>query len=140
MNKSKLFQILSLTNSSDVIDFCGQFEEKYPITVLKKPQKTLVMLKVRESARNSLFYAGEALACECMVKIGDVKGFAAALGDDMKKVHAMAIIDAMLNAGLPESALILDELQKWELAIGKERATKSKYTMSTKVNFSVMEE
>jgi len=140
MNKSYLFRILNLTNSPDVVGFSKQFEGKFPVTILKKPQKTLVMLKVRESARNSLFYAGEALACECMVKIGDVKGFAAALGDDMNKVYAMAVIDAILNAELPESALIMEALQKWESKIEKARSIESKYTMSTKVNFSVMEE
>jgi alpha-D-ribose 1-methylphosphonate 5-triphosphate synthase subunit PhnG len=140
MDKRKLFQIMNLTKNTDVIGFCKQIEEKYKITVIKKPQKTLIMLKVRESARNSLFYAGEALACECAVKIGDAKGFAAALGDDMKKVYAMAVIDAVLNAELPESAIITDELQKWESGLREERAGESRRVMSTKVNFSVMEE
>ena len=140
MNKNKLFYVLNLTESSEVIGFCKQFERKYDITAIKKPQKTLIMLKIRESAKNSLFYAGEALACECMVRIGDVKGFAAALGDDLKKVYSMAVIDAALNAGLPERELIIKTLRFWESKIAEKHAADSRLIMSTKVNFSVMEE
>ena len=140
MDKSSLFRILNFTDSADVVSLGGILGDKREVTVLKKPQKTLVMLKVRESAQNTLFYAGEALACECAVKIGETKGFAAALGDDMEKVYAMAVIDACLNAGLSESDMILEKLREWGLKLAEKRAAESKLTMSTKVNFSVMEE
>ena len=140
MKKNNLFKILSLSESADVIQLGRQLEETYPVTMLKKPQKMLVMLKVRESARNSLFYAGEALACECTVMIGGTKGFAACLGDDTDKVYAMAVIDAVLNAGLPEQALILDALQGWEATIQENHAAEAGLAMATKVNFTVMEE
>ena len=140
MEKRQLFRIMNSADSAAVCDCGRRVTDKYPVDVLKKPQKMLVMLKVRESARNSLFYAGEALACECMVQIGGTKGFAASLGDDTDKVYAMAVIDATLNAGLPECDLILDTLREWEKQLHEKRAAEAKLTASTKVSFSVMEE
>ncbi|MCL1792549.1 MAG: phosphonate C-P lyase system protein PhnG [Oscillospiraceae bacterium] len=140
MDKNTLFGILNYSERTDVIDLGRRLEKKYGAVPIKKPHKTLVMLKIRESARNSLFYAGEALACECMVKLGDNKGFAASLGDDLEKVYAMAVIDAALNSNLPETGLITESLKKWEGKIKKRRALDSGLAMSTKVNFSVMEE
>jgi alpha-D-ribose 1-methylphosphonate 5-triphosphate synthase subunit PhnG len=140
MKKRALFRILSLTDSEDVIRLGKLIEGRHPVTVLKKPQKMLTMLKVRESAQGSLFYAGEALACDCMVAFGQAKGFAACLGDDTEKVYAMAIIDAALNAGLPEAGLVEDTLKGWEEAIRDRQAREARRTLSTKVNFTVMEE
>ncbi|MCL2226702.1 MAG: phosphonate C-P lyase system protein PhnG [Oscillospiraceae bacterium] len=140
MEKKQLFRILNFTESSEVISFGTHLEAQHDVAVLKKPKKTLVVLKLRESARNSLFYAGEALACECMVAIGNIKGFAAALGDDLEKVYAMAVIDAAMNADLPEKGQILDKLGSWESKLCEKRAQDSKIAMSTKVNFNIMEE
>jgi alpha-D-ribose 1-methylphosphonate 5-triphosphate synthase subunit PhnG len=140
MNKKQLFRILNFMESTDVINLGKQLEEKYKVAILKKPKKTLVMLKFRESARNSLFYAGEALACECMVSLDNIKGFAAALGDDLEKVYAMAIIDAAMNTSLPENKHIVDALKMWELELREKHTQDSKIAMSTKVNFNIMEE
>jgi alpha-D-ribose 1-methylphosphonate 5-triphosphate synthase subunit PhnG len=140
MNKNTLFGILNFSERIDVIHLGSRLKEKYNVVALKKPHKTLVMLKIRESARNSLFYAGEALACECMVKLVDNKGFAASLGDDLEKVYAMAVIDAALNSNLPENDFIMESLKEWECKIKEKRALESGLIMSTKVNFNVMEE
>lgn len=140
MDKKTLFRILSLSGSADVAELGRRITEKYGVITLKKPEKILVMLKVRESAQNSLFYAAEALACECLVSIDGAKGFAACLGDDLDKVYAMAVIDAALNKELPERELILDRLENWARQIQEKNALDAKLAMSTKVNFTVMEE
>jgi len=140
MDKKTVSRILAFTNGAEVTRLGHEIEAKHPVVVLKRPQKMLTMLKVRESAQNSLFYAGEALACECMVMIGGKRGFAATLGDDLEKVYAMAVIDAALNAGLPECGMILDTLGGWKRRIIEQRAIEARLTMATKVNFNVMEE
>jgi len=140
MDKKSLFKTLSFTGSVEVIGLGDRIAGNHSVVLLKKPEKMLVMLKVRESACNSLFYAGEALACACTVRIGDIKGFAACLGDDTDKVYAMAVIDAALNAGLPERDIILESLRAWEEDILRKQSVEAELTMSTKVNFSVMEE
>ena len=140
MNKRELFRILSLTDGEEVTALCRQVAGQYEVEVLRKPETNLVMLKVRENARNSLFYAGEALACECMVRIGEAKGFAACLGDDLDKVYAMAVIDAVLNGALPACGQIYTALADWGERIDEAQGAEAGLTMSTKVNFSVMEE
>jgi alpha-D-ribose 1-methylphosphonate 5-triphosphate synthase subunit PhnG len=140
MKKSRQFRILSLAERGEILGLGRRIEEKYPVAVLKKPQKMLVMLKVRESARGSLFYAGEALACECTVSLREARGFGACLGDDAERARAMAAIDAALGAGIPERGEILEKLAGWEERIAEKQALEAELTMSTKVNFTVMEE
>ncbi|MCL2046034.1 MAG: phosphonate C-P lyase system protein PhnG [Oscillospiraceae bacterium] len=140
MKKQKLFRAMNLTDRDEIIELGRQLGDTHAVQTLKKPQKMLVMMKFRESAQNSLFYAGEALACECMVSIGGVKGFAACLGDDTEKAYAMAVIDAVMNADLPEKSLIMESIEKWEKAIEYKQALEAGLTMSTKVNFTIMEE
>ena len=140
MKKKQLFRILNFAERDEVINFGKRLESLYDVATLKKPQKTLCLLKVRESARNSLFYAGESLTCECIVALEGKNGFAAALGDDLEKVYAMAIIDAAMNSDIPEKEALSTLLLKWDNTIQKKHATDAKVVMSTKVNFSVMEE
>lgn len=140
MKKERSFRIMNFTDKKEIVELSAAIEKKYGVIQLKTPQKMLVMIKVRESAKNSLFYAGEALACECLVKVGETKGFAAGLGDDTEKVRAMAVIDAVLNSNLPEYSSISETLVKWENALSARRANEAGITMSTKVDFNIMEE
>ncbi|MCL1803461.1 MAG: phosphonate C-P lyase system protein PhnG [Eubacteriaceae bacterium] len=140
MDKKTIFRILNLSDGPEVVALGKALDERYNAITLKKPEKMLVMLKTRESAKNTLFYAGEALACECMVSIGESKGYAASLGDDLQKVHAMAIIDAALNAKLPESDMIYQTLESWQAKIREKHALEAGLAMSTKAVFNVMEE
>ena len=140
MSKKEMFSILSQADGAEITGLAAKIAGAHKVETLKKPEKNLVMLKVRESARSTLFYAAEALACECMVALDGVKGFASCLGDDMEKIYAMAVIDAAVNAGAPETVEILDMLWKWGADIKAARAREAALTMSTKVNFTVMEE
>ncbi|MGL5973086.1 MAG: phosphonate C-P lyase system protein PhnG [Oscillospiraceae bacterium] len=53
--------------------------------LISETHKKIVMLKARESVKNSLFYLGEALATECMVSFENIKGYALILGDFFEK-------------------------------------------------------
>ena len=140
MKKNDLFRVMNFTEKSEIIELSAKIEDRYNVLLLKAPQKMLVMLKVRESARNSLFYAGEALACECLVKLEGNKGFAASLGDDTEKVRAMAVIDAVMNSELPERSIVSEALINWEKVLTAKRAYEARIAMSTKVDFNIMEE
>jgi len=85
-----------------VIALSRTIEDLYIVKVLKKPQKVLAMIRIKESVKNSDFYLGELLACEAMVEIEGKKGVAVTMGDDYDKVLSMAVIDAADNARLPE--------------------------------------
>jgi alpha-D-ribose 1-methylphosphonate 5-triphosphate synthase subunit PhnG len=140
MNKKQLFKTLNFTDRDEVIQLSDKLEGKYSITSIKAPQKTLTMLKIRESAKNTLFYAGEALSCECTVQLEGTKGYGAALGDDLEKVYAMAVIDAALNANLPEQVNLTAIIKGWENKLFTKHAADAQIALSTKVNFNVMEE
>ncbi|MDR2421626.1 MAG: phosphonate C-P lyase system protein PhnG [Oscillospiraceae bacterium] len=140
MKKRDISGALSFAGREDVLALAGKIEANHDVSALTGPHTVLVMLKFRESAGGALFYAAEALACECYVKLGDTRGFAACLGDDLDKVRAMAVIDAALNAGVPETGEITAALGIMSAKTAEARALEARLAMSTKVDFSIMEE
>ena len=94
MEKKRLFQILSRAQRSDVIRLGKMLQQQYPVTIVKKPEKSLTMIRMREPVKNSLFYLGEAIITEAVVSLGDTVGTAVTMGDDFEKTLHMAIIDA----------------------------------------------
>lgn len=111
MEKKRLFKILSKAESEKVAELGKKIRDKYPVTVIKKPEKTLAMIKMREPVQNSLFYLGEVIISEASVSIDGTVGRAAAMGDDFEKTLNMAVIDAACNKGIFEDEKILLE---WE--------------------------
>ena len=101
----------------------------------------LVMCQVRETARNSRFYLGEALMTECRVRIGDVEGLGAALGGDAALAHDLAVVDAALS-GADLCADVVAELERGILAaerrVADERARAAARTCVSRVSFDEM--
>ncbi len=114
MEKRRFFRILAHAPRERVADLAREIEEQYPVAVLKEPQKSLVMIQVREPVQETRFYLGEALVCEAMVEVDGVKGMAVTLGDDFEKVLAMAVLDAAFNRKVPQCAAIQQELYRLE--------------------------
>ena len=54
-------------------------QKLYCPVIVKEPEKTLAMIKVREPVKQSLFYIGEVIVCEAMVEIDGEKGAAVAM-------------------------------------------------------------
>ena len=67
------------------------------VQVVDRPHQGLVMCQMRETARNSRFYLGEALMCECRVRVGGSEGTGAVLGSDTRLAEDMAVLDAVLS-------------------------------------------
>ena len=107
MEKKELFRIMAAADGSMLRELAQPLAEKYGVSVVKAPAKTLAMIKLREPVKNSLFYLGEALVCDTVVELGGTKGTAVVLGDDFDKVSSMAVIDAAFNRQVSE----LDELK-----------------------------
>ena len=59
MTKRELSAILAAATAKEVAEIAAPIKESCDIKILKEPQKTLVMVKVRESVQQSLFYLGE---------------------------------------------------------------------------------
>jgi alpha-D-ribose 1-methylphosphonate 5-triphosphate synthase subunit PhnG len=139
MNKKEMFKIMCKGSRDKVIELATGIEKKYDVKITKKPAKTLVMLKMRETAAGTKFYLGELLACEATVEIDKVPGMAITAGDDFDKVLAMAVIDAAFNAGLPETKLLNEILLEIEKEVIENEKKEFGNHLKSKVDFRVME-
>lgn len=128
---------MARAETEQLADLTEKIIGNHEITVIKKPGKTLAMVKMREPVRSSLFYLGEVLVCEAIVEIDGVKGLAVTLGDDYAKTMNMAIIDAACNKGIftDEDQLIMLELAQQEIE-QKENALH----LQTMVSFQSMDQ
>lgn len=108
-------------------DLARAIEAELPVRVVVPPRQGLVMNQVRETARNSRFYLGEALMSECRVRIGDVEGLGVVLGTDDE---------------LARSPAVIDEVERRIEAAGnrleRERAREAGRTMGSRVSFDEM--
>ena len=135
MEKKRLFKILAKADRTVVHHMAKKIKKKHEITIIKRPNKTLTMIKMREPVKTSLFYIGEIIVCECVVEIGEVRGMAVTMGDDLDKVLDMAIIDAACNKQIFKDESLLLELEKSQKEFEeKENAMH----LNTMVNFNTM--
>lgn len=120
----------------------ADIEASARIDIVEEPREELVMVKVRESARRSLFYLGEALMTTCRVSVEGAPGKGMVLGSDREAAYALAAIDAAYAApaGRFNTAawdeLLAEEACRIEAAAALER----KAVAATKVDFSTMED
>ena len=98
MTKHELSAILAKATPSELDMIAEKIKAESEIQIIKEPKKTLVMVKARESVKNSLFYLGEVLATECMVTVDGKRGVSVIAGDDFEKGISAAIIDGYYNA------------------------------------------
>lgn len=141
MNRYERTRVLVEGDGALAQEMAAEVEEACEVEVLDTPREELVMVKVRESARNSLFYLGEALMCSCRVRIGDAMGFGYVLGDKRNAAYNLAVVDAAYRSGCP-----FEGKQRWERLIEKEarrlheRELKNQALVErTRVDFSTMD-
>lgn len=148
MNRREMTAVLAGASSEEVKAAAAGIRDKYEIQILKQPQKTLVMVKVRESVKKSLFYLGEVLATECMVTVNGAKGASVMAGDDFEKCINAAIIDGFMNTEkMPECGVAEEEREAVRAEIArlgekqkKDREKLNRQIRKSKVNFNVMGE
>lgn len=59
----------------------------------------LVMLPMRDTVKGTAFHLGEVLVSEARVKLADKDGYGMRTGRDLEAAMAMAIVDALWQAG-----------------------------------------
>ena len=150
LNRYERTRVLVEGSADLAQEIASEIEDVCAVEVLDEPREELVMVKVREGARGSLFYLGEALMCSCRVRIADaqgggepreVVGFGYVMGSRRNAAYNLALIDAAFSAGWK-----LARKEKWERKIEREavrlreRAAKEHaLTELTRVNFSTMD-
>ncbi|TQR20564.1 phosphonate C-P lyase system protein PhnG [Psychrobacillus vulpis] len=113
--------------------------DTYECREIVAPQYGLTMIKMRESAKNSLFYIGEVLITEAKVEIDNCIGIGIVVGMKDELAKQLAIIDAAYKADLPETTIWESQLIEAEQIIKKEQAKKQAELFKTKVSFETME-
>lgn len=136
MEKKRLFKILARADAAIIARLAKELKLTHSFTMVKEPNKTLAMVKMREPVKESLFYIGEVLVCEAVIELDGTRGMAVTMGDDFEKVLNMAIIDAAYNRGVFERE---PELLRLE---AEQRLTEQKRNamhMKTMVNSNSMD-
>jgi alpha-D-ribose 1-methylphosphonate 5-triphosphate synthase subunit PhnG len=110
------------------------------VLLLKEPEKTMILIQIREPVRRDRFYLGEALAAHCIVEIDGVRGAAVQTGDDLKRVEASAILDAAHSGGFPGFFQIEGELLRLEGERKRLLTREAALVKETQVKFHVMED
>ncbi|MCL2493460.1 MAG: phosphonate C-P lyase system protein PhnG [Clostridiales bacterium] len=130
-------KILAKADRHTVAALSAEIQKTCDPVILKEPDKTLAMIKMREPVREGLFYLGEVIVCEAAVEIDGVKGFAVLMGDDTEKVLDMAVIDAAVNKGIFSRMDMLFALEKEQ---HDQTMRENALYLKTMVNFVSMDE
>lgn len=86
MERKRLSRILGKSETKVLKKLAEPIMENRNIKVVRKPAKTMVMIRMKETVAKTDFYLGELLACETLVEVDGIKGFALLAGDDLDKV------------------------------------------------------
>lgn len=140
MFKRKQLTKLLIQSDRELIDHVvSVLEQKYRFETISPPGAGLAMLKMREHAKNSLFYIGEVVLMECRVRLGDTIGIGLVQGQNAYLAEQLAIVDAAYRANVPE-LMAMDELfLKWQARLDQQARDQWHRIEQTKVDFSTME-
>ena len=140
MDKQTLSRISTFAETGVLLSLAEKIAGKRELIILKKPEKTMVLLTVKEPVKQSLFYLGEMLAVHCIVELDGVRGAAVLAGDDFSKAEAAAVLDAAHTAVFKEFVLAEPELLRLDEARKKETSKQTEAVKETQVRFHVLED
>jgi len=139
MTRRRRTRILAAGDPSLRRRLAEEIARAHDVVEIERGRQALVMLKLRESGRGGLFYAGEYLVSEAKARIGGAIGIGLIAGEDTEAAWDMALVDAAFNAGLPEprgwEQLLLEE----ESRIEAREAEEAGRIAATAVNFESMQ-
>lgn len=114
MEKKRLFRILARADAQAVCDMAQALQARYEVVAVKPPEKTLAMVKLRETVEGKLYYLGEVIVWEAVVTLAGTQGMAVTMDGSPEKALAMAVIDAAVNRGVftqGDTLLALEQAQ-----------------------------
>lgn len=135
MNRAERTKIMVEGDPNWLKQMAEQIESRYRVEMVKRPEKSLVMTKVRDSVSQQPFYVGEVLITECTVSIAGHYGFGALMGEQFERAYQLAVVDAAWNAGLPETNTWLERFKQEEKEILRRHKQELMRVMRTKVQF-----
>lgn len=141
MKRKERTQVLVEGDRDLLGSIAREVEQAHDVEVVREPVEELVMLKMRESARRSQFYLGEALMTSCVVRIGEAYGYGMVLGEDREKAFDLAIVDAAYALDDPaDDRRAYDErIAEEQERIAAQKRLRNEAVLRTQVDFSTME-
>jgi len=133
-------EILVKEGGSLAARIAEEVQSHYGTVVLQEPTEGLVMVKLRERARNSLFYIGEVLVTEAKAEVAGFSGLGVVQGTNEELALQLAIIDAAWNAHVPETETWSSWLSDAAEAVATRESEENGRIMETRVNFVSMQE
>ena len=138
MRRRRRTEILIKGSSEIAKNMFEEIDKNYEIKTIEEPDSALVMIKMRESSKNSLFYLGEVLVTEAKVQINEAFGIGIVRGNKPEFAYWLAVIDAAYNLELKETGNWEKILVEEETRIKAEEALNDSKILKTKVNFESM--
>jgi len=139
LSRRRRTRILVLDQSGLAARLAKQIRDRYRFAVLEEPDPCLVMIKQKESARNTAFFLGEVLVTEARVLLEGATGIGLVQGHDAEKALDLALIDGALQAGLAETQGWLGEFLAAEGEITAQRAAQDREVLASRVEFESMD-
>jgi alpha-D-ribose 1-methylphosphonate 5-triphosphate synthase subunit PhnG len=120
-------------------EFAAAIREGHAVVELAPPEPSLVMAKMRETAKRSLFYLGEVLVTEAKVRLDDTMGLGIIAGDRPEAALELAVIDAAFNAHLAICGTWQSRLEAEEQRLAESVERREARLLQTRVAFQRMD-
>lgn len=139
MKRKRRTEILIKGNKNLANMLREEIESNYKITVINEPNYGLVMIKSRETSKNTLFYLGETLVTEATVYVNGKIGIGIVQGDEPELAYNLAVIDGAYNIKAKETENWKELLIEEEKEIEKLEKLRNDKILETKVKFETMD-
>lgn len=139
MKRKERTEILVHCDMTFLKEWSSKLNKYAKFITVEKPSHSLTMVKVRESAQNSLFYLCEVLVSESRVMCEGKIGIGIIQGMDLEKAYCLAVIDAAYNANLSLTKKLDEDLMVEKVKLDLQKQKKKSDVMKTKVDFHTMD-
>jgi alpha-D-ribose 1-methylphosphonate 5-triphosphate synthase subunit PhnG len=139
MNRRRRTRILVDGNPELSEILANEAAESLSIVDVDAPSGGLVMMRMRDTARNDAFFLGEVMVTEAKVRIGGTVGIGMVCGNNTSMARNLAIIDAAYNSGSEIVWKWTERLEAEEKQITERKRLEAAQILKTRVDFSTME-
>ncbi|MDY7083428.1 MAG: phosphonate C-P lyase system protein PhnG [Halobacteria archaeon] len=140
-SRSDRFEMVAACDESSLVELAESvLDSDVEVEVLQEPKPQLVMQRVEEPVEAKPFNLGEVLVTAAEVEIEGEKGFAMVAGKAKRKTLSGAIVDAAVEAELPEVNEAEEVLEAGIADRKQRRSTQWSESRATAVEFESMED
>ena len=139
MNRQRRTKILIQGSPLLAKELADAILEHYKVIDIVLPRYGMTMVKMRETAKNSLFYIGEVLMTEAKVEVEGQAGIGMLMGMEDERARQLAIIDAAYKAELPQTIEWETRLLEMEQVLHRDKTKEQAALFKTKVTFETMD-